>query len=224
MKVGTLLSRKFLFYLGSHLFIAFNIDTLKAFTDHLDKDMDEAYDTSYSHGVIVGIGMKGDKSVIYKAGKSESDNRKFLELSKTWFEEEMTSSNNSQVYDNISQPLQWEVGEMTKAYSFREKNTSNAHCALYWMQKKYHPNLCIHGVTKTDTVFLIDGVLLKQKYKQMAFPSNVDSMPLFHLQEWKKSYSQSQLLPFHSGSVINSTSTRNGVLGWILTQEGAIPL
>ena len=83
MKAGTLLSNKFLFYVGSHLFITFNINTLEAFTDHLDKDVDEAYDTPYSHGVKVGIGMKGDKSVIYKAGKSESDTGKFLKLSKT---------------------------------------------------------------------------------------------------------------------------------------------
>jgi len=196
---------------------------VKAFTDHLDKDVHGDQDTIHSHGIIIGFGKKGDKSVIYKAGASESDGEHFLKLSKTWFEEGTTNPNNGHAYDDISQQLQWEVGEMTRVYSFREKSSSNMQCALYWMRKNYKPDLCVHDVNRTDTLFFIDGILLKQKYKQIAFPENVDSMPFFHLQEWKKSYRPSQLLPLRY-SKTDITSLQDKILGWMLIPKGAIVL
>lgn len=194
---------------------------MKAITDHLDEDQHREQDTLHSHGIIVGIGKKGDKSVIYKAGKSESDGENFLKLSKTWFEEGTTNPNNGHAYDDISRQLQWEVGEMTRVYSFGEKSSSNMRCALYWIRKKYKSDLCVHDVDKTDTVFLIDGILFKQKYKQITFPANVESMPFFHLQEWKKSYRPSQLVSLRYGCKNDSTRLQDRILGWRLTPEGA---
>jgi hypothetical protein len=72
---------------------------VKAFTDI------DAHDSVNTHGLYLGIGLKRDRSVIYKAG-SPQDGRVLLQLSPTWFEDR----------DNVyglkeRAPLQRQVGK-----------------------------------------------------------------------------------------------------------------
>jgi hypothetical protein len=173
---------------------------VKAFNDIEEKD------TANTHGIYLGIGFKRDSSVIYKA-ETQKDGALLAQLSPTWFQDKQN------VYGSKEKlTLQRQVGK-------RENIPNNAPSekvkCMYWVPEKYQQEICISGVSSTETVFLIDGKLYKQSFENTKLPGNVVSSPFFHFQEWKRYYRDAQLASVH-----RSTPAR----GWVLTKEGAIPL
>jgi hypothetical protein len=171
---------------------------VKAFTDVKEQD------TTYSHGIYVGIGKNRDRSVVYKAGSKEGG-KELEKLSDTWFEMKDVA------YNNLKKQLQWEIGTREPVPLDWNEQSS----CMYWAQQKYQSLLCNDNFEATDTAFWIDGQLYKQKYETAKFPSNVVTAPFFHFQEWKRYYRWSQLVTFHRHG-----NARTFVLG----KEGAIPI
>jgi len=200
---------------------------VKAFTDHFDASVHGYHNTAESHGVIVGIGRKGDKSVVYKTGQFANERESLPNLSTTWFEDANVNGNKDHIYANTSQPLQWEVGEMTKIYTIGEKSYNHVPCtSMYWVRKKYQSHLCVKGAEKMHTLFLINGVLFKQKFEVITSHENIETMAFFHLQEWKRVFTRSsQLLPLrHDGNNDFRMEKLDRILGWMFIPEGVIPL
>lgn len=186
---------------------------VKALTDHLDNVNTRNTATDFGLYVSHGIGDP-NRVVIYKAGEADGDGERIVNLSTQWFEE----SEYGQFYSQAKQPLQWEVGERTRLRSYRESNIDEK--CMYWAPNVYQPDICVTDVTKWDTVFLIDGVLYKQRFEQKPFPGNVNSFPFYHFQEWKRSYTGTQLLPLQ----YDPPSWTGIVRGWVALPEGALPL
>lgn len=187
---------------------------VKAFTDHLDYV--NTRNTAIDHGLFVSHGSKeSNKIVIYKAGGADKDGENILNLSTLWFE---GNDHYGLYYKNISQPLQWEVGERTRVESYRSANIDKK--CMYWAPSSYQPDICVKNVTKWDTVFLIDGVIYKQRFEQFPFPGNIESFPIYHFQEWKRSYRSAQLLSLQYDPI----SWAEKIGGWVVLQEGVVPL
>lgn len=171
---------------------------VKALTDVKETD------SLYKHGAFIGIGSQRDRSVIYKAASNEQGNA-LLKVSPTWFE----SPDNDYASVNAT-ALQWEVGGREE---IELSNDPNAHC-MYWVQPKYQSSLCLSGVERTDTVFLVDGKLYKQRFQMATLPDGLVTAPFFHFQEWKRYYRNTQL---------KGLDRRDGAFTWVLTKEGVIP-
>eukprot|EP00980_Cylindrotheca_fusiformis_P008020 scaffold1706_cov116-Cylindrotheca_fusiformis.AAC.23 len=172
---------------------------VKAFTDVQESD------TMYSHGLYVSTGgPKNSYTMLYKAGTANADGKSLATIADKWFE--MKSD-----YNDRKKPMVEEIGDRE---SVPLVENPDAHC-MYWAQKKYQSRLCVDGVDSTDTVFWINGVLYKQKYKKMPLPGNIITAPFFHFQEWKRYYRSTQLTGFHRGGLLRT---------FVLTKEGVLPI
>lgn len=165
---------------------------VKAWTDV------EQNDPVYSHGLY--ISRHDGRHVIFKSSEHHAEH-----LESSWFHKDS-------VYRDRDVQLQVPVGEMEK---FDLPNNPKAKC-MYWVQKKYQRHLCITEDIGPDfTVSWIQGALYKQKHKNLVLPSDVETAPFFHFQEWKRYFRPSQVSCLRYQSQISS---------FLLTKEGAIPL
>jgi hypothetical protein len=210
---------------------------VKAFTDvnTLDYITDASLlgDRTYKNGLYHGIGSDGSKSVLYKAGPKSSSytpdvedttttsisgkrpSEMIVSLPLNWFETHPT-------YSDPTIHLQREVGERIPIQTMFQKNNgveenSEFNC-MYWAPQKYQKFICapIDDVQSTDTVFWINGQMYKQRHETVSFYNNtILTYPIFHFQEWKRTYRSSPLYPMKFPST---------ALGWVLFQEGAIPV
>jgi hypothetical protein len=166
---------------------------VKAFTDTLKED------TSSTHGIYFSMGKQRDQSVIFKA--------------KTDHGKELADFNPQKWLENVSsidEPFQIEVGQKTPV---RWRKDSSVNC-MYWVRDLYRSALCIEDTDSNYTIFLENGNLLKQRYSNNNFPASTQMAPLFHFQEWKRSFRYNQ----------NAGFNRKSASEWVLTKEGAIPL
>ena len=171
-------------------------------------DVKDNNDNSFDYGVTIAKGTSGDRSVIYKAKQEHiSSVEGFLRLSKTWFETHKEYGTHD---------LQWEIGEIVP---IEEASKQEPGC-MYWMMNEYQTDICYSGISSSETVFLANGVLYKQAFRELQLPNDITSKAFFHFQEWKRSYRTSQLLAF-SRSIDDDDG---GHLGWQLFQEGAASL
>ena len=170
---------------------------VKAFTDVQEKD------STYSHGLYVGTGVRRDRTVIYKAGSIELGHL-LSGVSETWFETRNT------IYSDVRKPIQWEVKERQLVPVVEKED---AKC-MYWAQSKYQSKLCVDGLDHTQTVFWIEGKLYQQKHDTAKFPDGIVTAPFFHFQEWKRYYRHAQLASFHRRSKART---------FVVTKEGVIP-
>lgn len=214
---------------------------VKAFTDvnTLDYITDASLlgDRTYKNGLYHGIGSDGSMSVLYKAGPKSSSYSPDLEdtasatsatstagkgpsemivsLPLNWFEAHP-------MYSDPTIQLQREVGERIPIQTMFQKNNGVEEGAefncMYWAPKKYQKYICapIDDVQSTHTVFWINGQMYKQRHETVSFYNNtIITYPIFHFQEWKRTYRSSPLYPMKFPST---------ALGWVLFQEGAIPV
>jgi len=175
---------------------------VKAFTD-----VKESRNSANKQSVYLSTGHDGNKSIIFKAkhgeGITEDD---IVAKSMNWFE------NDGSQYSSENTSLQRPKGEMIRINRVEEETE----VCMYWAPKKYQHLICVPGIDWYDNnVFLLEGVLYKQKYESIDIPTGLETAPFFHYQEWKRTYRESQLVSFKS---------REGKSGWALVKEGAIPI
>ena len=187
--------------------------TVKALTDAEGAGADSAI----LHGLYVGLGQNGDRSVVWTAGVGEGDGQKLLNLPMNWFEDEDIAYG----YFDVNNPLQWEVGERTKVRSYRDEygNDDEFQKCMYWAPKTYQRDICVKDVRWFDhTVMLINGQLYKQKIETYAFPNRIVSYPFFHFQEWKRYFRRGQL------RAVEGKAGVKDLAGWIISEDGALPI
>lgn len=165
---------------------------VKAFTDVHQED------SAYTHGMYLGMGSKGESSVVYKAEPGQG--MTLLGLNRVWFEQPNYTQGELQEERGQKGAVQW-------------RNDPSIDC-MYWVREIYRSQLCIQGADATDTIFLENGKLLKQTYKNINLPSHIASAPFFHFQEWKRVFRYNQ----------NAAFDRKSATTWVLTKEGALPL
>ncbi len=169
------------------------------------------------------------RSIVFKKTHSATGSEYLKMLSKI---------HSQSVFNSTSQlpsPMQWDVGEMEPVTT-----KDGLHC-MKWAPKEHQSNLCIdshHGVGNSHTVYLIDGKLFKRKFEErsdlffvteqergednhnnneekLTYPV-VESRPIFHVQEWKRSYRSTQLS--------SMKIPKGNILGWTFYPEGAVPI
>ena len=188
-------------------------------------------------GLYVGRGRARDRSVVWTAGglqdeesagksaeageaKEAEAGRLLRELSLAWFEDEQLAP----AYAGDA-PLQWEVGPRTRIRSYRDEYGDDGafEKCMYWAPKTYQRDVCLMDVDWfLDTVMLIDGTLYKQRFQQVDFPRGVVTYPFFHFQEWKRYYRRGQLGAVEGAGSLASSAQE--VAGWVVTENGAVPL
>lgn len=166
--------------------------SVKAFTDVRKED------SAYTHGMYLGMGSARDNSALYKAEYGQG--HELIELDRVWFEQPTNFEFRLQVQHGEKGVVQW-------------RNDPSVNC-MYWVREIYRSELCIQGADSTDTIFLENGRLLKQTYRNINIPSGISSAPFFHFQEWKRFFRYNQ----------NAAIDRKSTATWILTKEGALPL
>jgi len=181
---------------------------VKALTDEATTK-DGTQSKALSHGVYISFGKNKDRSVIYTAGKDARDGEKLLHLDPNWFETSDFYSGPANV------PLQQEYGERVPIKTARMMGSDHAVRCMFWAPKQYQPDLCAKDVAPTDTVFLIDGVLYKQAFRNAVFPAGIVSLPFFHFQEWKRYYRSTQLSSIYDYKLTD---------GFAMFKEGMVPL
>ena len=165
-------------------------------------DVKDNNNNSFKYGLTIATGSKRDRVVLYKGDERDSSNiDSYLNLSTTWFE-------TNKLYNEFD--LQWEVGQ---AIPISESFKLRGAC-MPWIMKEHQTDLCYKGITSSETVTLIDGILYKQVFQELELPGGIVSKAFFHFQEWKRSYESEQLLAF---------SSENN-LGWQLFQDRVSPL
>ena len=187
--------------------------TVKALTDAEGAGADSAI----LHGLYVGLGQNGDRSVVWTAGVEEGSGQRLLNLPVNWFEDEEIAYG----YTDIKNPLQWEVGERTKVRSYRDEYGDDGEFqkCMYWAPKTYQRDICVKDVHWFDhTVMLINGQLYKQKIETYAFPNRIVSYPFFHYQEWKRYFRRGQL------RAVEGKAGMKDLAGWIISEDGALPI
>jgi len=185
--------------------------TVKALTDA------ESADSTILHGLYVGLGQNGDRSVVWTAGMEKGDGQRLLNLPVNWFEDKGIAYG----YTDTKNPLQWEVGERTKVKSYRDEYGDNGEFqkCMYWAPKTYQRDICVRDVQWFDhTVMLINGQLYKQRFEAFAFPNRVVSYPFFHFQEWKRYFRRGQL------RAVEGKSGVKDLAGWVVSEDGALPI
>jgi len=201
----------------SHVVLHRNDLTVKYAVKALN-DLGDEGDTAYTHGLYIGVGSNGDRSVVWKAGPNHGDGVRLRDLPLNWFE-----APGSPYADVPGQLLQREVGKRVRIHSHRDKYGDNppkgkeANC-MFWAPKSYQPDICLVDVDSTDTVFLVNGILYKQPFEQVEMPGNVVSLSFYHFMEWKRYYRPMQL------ATMARAPTDGGIGGWVLSGEGAVPL
>lgn len=118
------------------------------------------------------------------------------------------------VYENLKQSLQTEIGKKLPVKTYRDVDRTNGHC-MYWAPKQYQLDLCAVNVKSTDTVFFINGVLYKQKYKNLELSNRLETFSFFHFQNWKRFYRKNQMLTLRNPDQF---------AGVVVSKEGVIPL
>ena len=151
------------------------------------------------------------------------------------------TKNDNNIYATTStnnNTMQCDIGNKT----FVTTN-EKSHC-MGWAPKQYQFNLCIdpkYNVTNKHSIFLIDGKLYKQSFVNRDYSSMFDSYvnsndgggdskvesneqnnvsvfessSLFHMQEWKRNYRTTQLLPMKM--------SKQSIIGWTFYPEGVVP-
>ena len=195
-------------------------------------------DTAYTHGVAISQSPITGRQVLYKlkagGGMNEhtptNSSNLFYSLRSSWFE------NEDSVYFDRSVDLQRPVGERIRLDDPYDKDNGTSKTkkkpCMYWALAKYQSKLCLKDgiVNSNDIVYFINGVLYKQQYENVPiFPNepNIITAPLFHFQEWKRSYRFEQLAPLYSSLLPPSSSMFNAntdVNTFILTPNGVIPM
>lgn len=164
----------------------------KALTDANNEEI-------YKNGIMLITGQTGQKSIIFTPRFHAPSS--YL-MSIRWFED-------NQNYGHASP--QSEIDTM------RVIEPINAHeGCMQWVPRKYRHALCFQNIESTDNVFLIDGILFKQPFKELMGPEQArTTKALFHFQDGKRIFGSSHLLAFLGHSRKH---------GWILDQHGAYQL
>ena len=146
-----------------------------------------------------------------------------------WFEHEekysLHYSSTVSQYDDNNLQLQWEIGELTMINTRAQEIAKQGHSSnnekgincMHWVQSMYQADLCALGLDADNTVFLMNGQLYKQKHLTTNFPGEIQSLPLFHFQEWKRKYRSNQIEPLMHSAELRSP-------GFVLTKNGVLPL
>ena len=187
--------------------------TVKALTDAEGAGADSAI----LHGLYVGLGQEGDRSVVWTAGTEQGDGQKLLNLPVDWFEDKDIAYG----YTDVKNPLQWEVGERTKVRSYRDEYGDDGEFqkCMYWAPKTFQRDICVKDVDWFDhTVMLINGQLYKQKFERYTFPNKIVSYPFFHFQEWKRYFRRGQLRSVEGRADVKDLA------GWVISEDGALPI
>jgi hypothetical protein len=197
---------------------------VKAWTDIYSDD------SVYTHGIGVARSPATGRQVLYKLAKNSTDQHgavetglspsigdSFYRLRSSWFEKHDVVYN-----DRIKIDLQRPIGERIRLEGPYQTNdgvgTTSAKPCMYWALPKYQSKLCLQAgiVSSDDVVYWINGTLYKQKYENVPLSNSlVITTPLFHFQEWKRSYRYGQLASMYLSSTVQT---------FMLTPEGAIPL
>jgi hypothetical protein len=170
-------------------------------------------DTVYSHGIAISQSPISGRQVIYKLGKNNrnsTSSQSLYQLRSSWFETDDT------VYSDRTIDIQRSVGERIRLDD--PYDTTSKPC-MYWALSKYQSKLCLKDgiVSSNDIVYFINGVLYKQQYENLPIQDGtIVTTPLFHFQEWKRTYRYEQLATIHSSSTAIQT--------YLLLPEGVIPM
>lgn len=180
---------------------------VKAWTDIFRND------TAYSHGLFISRSTNGERQVLYKQENLFGNGRVSSPVSRLpsdWF------VTKDRIYKDPSIPIQREIG--VRHQIFPEKMDSSVKDCMYWALPKYQSKLCLteDEVTSNDTILWINGKLWKQAYEDTALQApSVNTAPLFHFQEWKRSYQYGPLASMKLSSQLRI---------FCLTPEGAVPV
>jgi hypothetical protein len=174
-------------------------------------------DTANTHGIAVSLNRETGRQVLYKLSPDTHNSGDFDRLRSSWFEKK------DNVYiEHMKVGLQRLVGERLPIEDPFEKISDGESIAtkpcMYWALPTYQSKLCLKQdiVSSNDVVYWINGTLYKQKFENVVLShSDVITMPLFHFQEWKRSYRYGQLASMHMSTPIET---------FILAREGAIPM
>lgn len=160
----------------------------KALTDANNKEI-------YNNGVILSTGQTRQKSILFTPRfHAPSGNRMAIR----WFEDD-------QNYGRISP--QWEIDTMRVV----DPINMNKEC-MHWVPRKYRYHLCFQNIESTDNVFLIDGILFKQPFRELKVPVEVsETKALFHFQDGKRTFDSSHLHALKGDSRQHE---------WILDRDG----
>ena len=203
-----------------------------------------ADDTAYTHGVAISQSPISGRQILYKlqqgGERNEKSRERFYKLRSSWFENDDLMYNKDRSVD-----LQRPTGERIRLDDPYDNDSASSPSSnkekkkkpcMYWALEKYQSKLCLKDgiVSSNDTVYYINGVLYKQSYENIhIFPNELDdqiiSAPLFHFQEWKRSYRNEQLTPIYASLLSSSTAssllnTDNDINTFLLTPNGVIPM
>lgn len=148
------------------------------------------------NGVVLSTGNNGEKSIIFIPKNNQ--------ILKSPLSIEWSTGQN--------QTPQWEINDRIL---IKQTNNMKSRC-MPWVPQNYQHGLCFEGIGSSENVFLIDGVLFKQRFLEWILPVDIHkTKALFHFQEWKRSFYSSHMLTFQGKSPKN---------GWVLNKDGGYAL
>jgi len=105
----------------------------------------------------------------------------------------------------------------TKIDSYEERDTplKNNRGCMFWAPSTYQRDICFHGVSKGESVRLIDGRVEKATYKVGVYEGGVASGALMHFQEWKRRY---------RGAEFRALSDWRGEDRFLINSDGVVKL
>jgi len=156
-------------------------------------------------------------TVLYTAGNHIYDGLNLVSLPTNWF----TNISIAKSYVDFSIPIQRDLGEREPILKV---NDNDANC-MFWVRSEYQKFLCLNKdqVDHSYTLYWINGQLFRQKYDIMSFPSNIQTVPFFHFQEWKRTYSRSSQFTAIKPK-FHEVDPADRLHGWIMLPEGLVPI
>jgi hypothetical protein len=177
-------------------------------------------DTAYTHGLY--LSRSKDRQILYKADPNniQVSGPRLSALSPQWWQNNKNMGRSFHIKPpkmrsqrQSQEPMQKEIGYRQLVENYQPDPDANC---MYWALPKYQSKICVHAdISHDDTVFWINGSLYKQRYENAVLDESVVTAPLFHFQEWKRSYRFEQISTM---TPLLSSQT------FVLAPEGAMPM